>query len=194
MAKQFTCIEPHHHDFILQQRIFFTASAAAQGHVNVSPKDGAALRILSPNSVAYLDQTGSGNETAAHLRAHGRLTIMFCAFAGAPQILRLYGQGKVLSRAASPTPACSLPRLRMKNGQDRARSWCSPLIWSRHPADMAFLSLNMSTSAQHSRGGQKRRVKPAWKSTGGRKMCSVSTDTRLECSSRLKTWKAKHDE
>jgi hypothetical protein len=93
VAKQFTSIEPHHHDFILQQRIFFTASAAAQGHVNVSPKDGAALRILSPNSVAYLDQTGSGNETAAHLRANGRLTIMFCAFAGAPLILKVLSRG-----------------------------------------------------------------------------------------------------
>src|ERR1700735_3465669 len=100
MAKQFTSIETHHRNFILQQRIFSTASAAAQGRVNVSPKDGAALRILSPNSVAYLDQTGSGNETAAHLRANGRLTIMFCAFAGAPLILRLYGQGKVLPRGS----------------------------------------------------------------------------------------------
>jgi hypothetical protein len=97
MAKQFTCIEAKHHEFILQQRVFFTASAA-EGRVNVSPKDGAALRILSPNRVAYLDQTGSGNETAAHLRAHGRLTLMFCAFAGAPLILRLYGHGRVLPR------------------------------------------------------------------------------------------------
>jgi len=98
MAKQFGCIEAKHHEFILQQRIFFAASAAAEGRVNVSPKDGAALRILSPNRVAYLDQTGSGNETAAHLRANGRLTIMFCAFAGAPLILRLYGQGWALLR------------------------------------------------------------------------------------------------
>ena len=98
MGKQFTCIEAIHHEFILQQHVFFAASAAAEGRVNVSPKDGAALRILSPNRVAYLDQTGSGNETAAHLRAHGRLTLMFCAFAGAPLILRLYGQGRALPR------------------------------------------------------------------------------------------------
>jgi hypothetical protein len=65
MAKQFTRIGTKHHEFILQQHIFFAASAAAGGRVNVSPKDGAALRILSPNRVAYLDQTGSGNETAA---------------------------------------------------------------------------------------------------------------------------------
>jgi predicted pyridoxine 5'-phosphate oxidase superfamily flavin-nucleotide-binding protein len=65
MAKQFTRIDTKHHEFILQQHIFFAASAAAEGRVNVSPKDGVALRILSPNRVAYLDQTGSGNETAA---------------------------------------------------------------------------------------------------------------------------------
>src|ERR1700733_13935386 len=98
MAKQFGCIEKNHHEFILQQHIFFTGSAAGEGRVNLSPKDRAALRILSPNRVAYLDQTGSGNETAAHLRAHGRLTLMFCAFAGAPFILPRYGQGKVLAR------------------------------------------------------------------------------------------------
>ena len=65
--------------------------------MNVSPKDAAALRVLTPNHVAYLDQTGSGNETAAHLRADGRLTIMFCAFEGAPVILRLYGRGRILA-------------------------------------------------------------------------------------------------
>jgi hypothetical protein len=101
MGKQFESLESNHCEFILQQRIFFVASAAAEGRVNVSPKDGAALRVLSPNRVAYLDQTGSGNETAAHLRAHGRLTLMFCAFAGAPLILRLYGQGRVLPRGSS---------------------------------------------------------------------------------------------
>jgi len=101
MAKQFTCIEAKHHEFILQQHVFFVASAAAEGRVNVSPKDGAALRILSPDRVAYLDQTGSGNETAAHLLANGRLTIMFCAFEGAPLILRLYGQGWALPRGGS---------------------------------------------------------------------------------------------
>ena len=74
MGKQSRSIESNHREFILQQHIFFTASAAAEGRVNVSPKDGASLRILSANSVAYLDLTGSGNETAAHLRANGRLT------------------------------------------------------------------------------------------------------------------------
>ena len=96
MGKQYTSIEPQHREFIERQHIFFTGSAAAEGHVNVSPKDAASLRVLNENRVAYLDLTGSGNETAAHLRATGRLTIMFCAFEGAPLVLRLYGRGRVL--------------------------------------------------------------------------------------------------
>jgi hypothetical protein len=96
MAKQFAVIGPQHREFIEQQRIFFTATAAPGARVNVSPREGSALRVLGDNSVAYLDRTGSGNETAAHLRADGRMTIMFCAFQGAPLILRLYGQAQVL--------------------------------------------------------------------------------------------------
>jgi hypothetical protein len=98
MAKQFAHIEPAHAAFIEQQHIFFTASAAATGRVNVSPRGTDAFRILDPNTVAYLDQTGSGNETAAHLLASGRLTIMFCGFESVPMILRLYGQGRSLPR------------------------------------------------------------------------------------------------
>lgn len=101
MAKQFSALETNHADFIRKQRIFFTGSAAREGRVNVSPKDGAALRILDAKRIAYLDQTGSGNETAAHIRAHGRLTLMFCALDGPPLILRVYGQGKVLARGSA---------------------------------------------------------------------------------------------
>lgn len=101
MAKQFTSIEPAQRAFIERQRIFFVASAAPSSRVNVSPKDGTSLRIVNPNAVAYLDQTGSGSETAAHLLADGRLTMMFCAFEGAPLILRLYGTGKSLVRGTA---------------------------------------------------------------------------------------------
>lgn len=101
MAKQFERIEPVHRNFIEQQRIFFNASATAEGRVNVSPRDGAALRVLDANSVVYLDKTGSGNETAAHLLMDGRLTLMFCAFEGAPMILRLYGHGQILRRGGA---------------------------------------------------------------------------------------------
>lgn len=101
MAKQFERIEPAHAAFIEQQHIFFTASAAATGRVNVSPRSGDAFRILDPNTVAYLDETGSGNETAAHLRLSGRLTIMFCGFENVPMIMRLYGQGRCLPRGSA---------------------------------------------------------------------------------------------
>ena len=96
MAKQFDRIDPAHAAFIAEQKIFFTASAAATGRVNISPRETGAFRMLGPNAVAYLDQTGSGNETAAHLRLTGRLTIMFCGFETVPMIIRLYGQGKAL--------------------------------------------------------------------------------------------------
>lgn len=98
MARTVERIDDRLGEFIRKQRIFFTASAAADGRVNVSPKDGASLRIVDDLKVAYLDQTGSGNETAAHVRASGRLTLMFCAFDGAPMILRLYGIARVLAR------------------------------------------------------------------------------------------------
>jgi hypothetical protein len=98
MGKQFSSIAPEHREFIERQHIFFNASAASEGRVNLSPRDVASLRVLDPNTVIYLDLTGSGNETAAHLLADGRLTLMFCAFEGAPLILRLYGQGRVIPR------------------------------------------------------------------------------------------------
>jgi len=98
MGKQFSSIAPEHREFIERQRIFFNASAASEGRVNLSPRDVASLRVLDANTVVYLDLTGSGNETAAHLIADGRLTLMFCAFEGSPLILRLYGHGHVLPR------------------------------------------------------------------------------------------------
>lgn len=101
MAKQFPQLEPHHHRFIAAQHIFFTASAAATGHVNVSPRSTDMFRVLGDNAVLYLDRTGSGNETAAHLKADGRMTIMFCAVDGPPLILRLYGRGRVIHRESA---------------------------------------------------------------------------------------------
>ncbi len=98
MAKQHPELDARLRDFIARQHIFFTASAAATGRVNVSPRSTTALRVLGPKAVIYLDLTGSGNETAAHLKADGRLTIMFCAVEGPPQILRLYGHGRVIRR------------------------------------------------------------------------------------------------
>jgi hypothetical protein len=82
--------------FIAQQHIFFTATAPLHGRINLSPKGIDTFRCLDYQTAAYLDLTGSGNETSAHLAENGRLTIMFCSFTEEPLILRLYGQGKVL--------------------------------------------------------------------------------------------------
>ncbi|MEM9163732.1 MAG: pyridoxamine 5'-phosphate oxidase family protein [Cyanobacteria bacterium P01_F01_bin.4] len=95
MAKVYEQITPELRTFIQQQPLFFVATAPlmATGHINLSPKGLDAFQILSPTQVAYLDLTGSGNETSAHLQENGRITFMFCAFVGRPMILRLYGQG-----------------------------------------------------------------------------------------------------
>jgi hypothetical protein len=92
--QQFPALEESHKAFIARQKIFFVASAAPESRVNVSPKGMDSFAVLGENSVAYLDCTGSGNETRAHLLASPRLTFMFCAFEGDPVILRLYGRGR----------------------------------------------------------------------------------------------------
>ena len=95
MARTYPAITDELRGFIEAQQMFFVATAplAADEHVNVSPKGLECLRVLGPRRVAYLDLTGSGNETSAHLHQNGRITFMFCAFAGPPRILRLYGTG-----------------------------------------------------------------------------------------------------
>ncbi|NEP18191.1 MAG: pyridoxamine 5'-phosphate oxidase family protein [Leptolyngbya sp. SIO4C1] len=98
MAKVYDQITPDLQAFIERQPLFFVATAplAAAGHVNLSPKGLDALSVLSPTQVAYLDLTGSGNETSAHIHENGRITLMFCAFTGKPLILRLFGQGRTV--------------------------------------------------------------------------------------------------
>lgn len=98
MATRYAGLDERLAAFIAAQKIFFVASAAATGHVNLSPKGMDVLRVLGPNRVCYLDLTGSGNETAAHALADGRLTLMVCAFEGPPMILRLYGRSTILDR------------------------------------------------------------------------------------------------
>jgi hypothetical protein len=95
MGKFFTSIQDHHKAFIEKQRLFFVATAplSEEGHVNLSPKGLDSFRVLSPTKVAYMDIIGSGNETAAHVLENKRITFMFCAFDGPPNILRLYGKG-----------------------------------------------------------------------------------------------------
>jgi hypothetical protein len=96
VASTFPDISPDLADWIAAQPMFFVATAPTDGgHVNVSPKGLDTLRVLAPNRVAYLDLTGSGVETIAHLRDNGRVTLMWCAFSGNPRIVRVYGSGTV---------------------------------------------------------------------------------------------------
>jgi hypothetical protein len=98
MAKFSDNIQKAHKEFIESQKMFFVATAplAGSGHVNLSPKGSDSFRVLSPTKVAYLDLVGSGNETSAHILENGRITFMFCAYDGPPNILRLYGIGSVI--------------------------------------------------------------------------------------------------
>ncbi|MEM7230586.1 MAG: pyridoxamine 5'-phosphate oxidase family protein [Planctomycetota bacterium] len=93
-------LTPELKKWIEDQKVFFVATAplTGDGHVNLSPKGGDAFRILDDDTVAYLDSTGSGNETSAHILENGRITFMWCAFDGPPRIFRLYGLGEVAVR------------------------------------------------------------------------------------------------
>lgn len=96
MAKQFDHIEDDHRRFIEDQHIFFVGTAAPDGRVNVSPKGMESLRVLGPNRIAWLNLTGSGNESAGHLRESPRMTLMWCSFTTRPLILRAYGTARAI--------------------------------------------------------------------------------------------------
>lgn len=98
MGKQYLEISARNMKFIGEQKIFFVGTATSDSRVNVSPKGMDSLRVLNANRVIWLNVTGSGNETAAHVQDNPRMTIMFAAFEGSPNILRLYGQAKVIHR------------------------------------------------------------------------------------------------
>lgn len=98
MAQEYASLTPALRDFIARQHIFFAASAAKDTRINISPRSTREFRVIGDNEICWLDLTGSGAETAAHMKGDGRLTIMFCAFEGPPNILRLYGRGEILHR------------------------------------------------------------------------------------------------
>ena len=117
MGRFFDAIPDHLVDWLEEQPIFFVASAplAGDGHVNVSPKGDDTFRVIDATTVAYLDLTGSGAETIAHVRENGRLTIMFCAFAGKPNIVRLFGRGEAVL-PGQPDFAALVDRFPVKAG------------------------------------------------------------------------------
>jgi len=96
VAEQFEALSEKHIQFIKKQHMFFVGTAAAEGFVNVSPKGMDSFRVISPTKVLWLNFTGSGNETAAHLIEKNRMTVMFCSFDKQPLILRLFGTAKTI--------------------------------------------------------------------------------------------------
>lgn len=96
MAKKFTSLNKEHSRFITEQKIFFVATSDKDSHINLSPKGMDSFRIIDEKKAIWLNMTGSGNESAAHVLADGRMTIMFCAFEGKPIILRLYGAARAI--------------------------------------------------------------------------------------------------
>ena len=95
MAQRFDKLNERLSNFIREQKLYFVGTAPADGRVNLSPKGMDSLRVLDDSRVAWLNVTGSGNETAAHVQENGRMTLMFCAVEGNPLILRLYGTARV---------------------------------------------------------------------------------------------------
>ncbi|MDA7963092.1 pyridoxamine 5'-phosphate oxidase family protein [Ruegeria sp.] len=96
MAKQFPDLSDAHQKFIEDQHMFFVGTAAPEGRVNISPKGMDSLRVLGPNRIVWMNLTGSGNETAGHLREVNRMTLMWCSFTTRPMILRTYGTAHTL--------------------------------------------------------------------------------------------------
>lgn len=98
MGKQFKEISESHIEFVVKQKIFFVGTATTEGRVNISPKGMDSLRIIEPNRVIWLNATGSGNETSAHIQSNPRITLMFTSFEGKPLTLRFYGVARVIHR------------------------------------------------------------------------------------------------
>ena len=107
MGKLYNEITPEIAEWVKQQHMFFVATAplTGDGHINCSPKGLDCLRILGPDSAAYLDITGSGAETIAHLRENGRIVLMFCSFEGSPKIVRFHGTGQAVLPTSPEWPA-----------------------------------------------------------------------------------------
>lgn len=98
MAQRFNELSEKHIQFISEQKIFFVGTATADSRINISPKGLLTLRVLNSTRVLWLNLTGSGNETAAHVQKQPRMTLMFCSFEGEPLILRLYGAARVIHK------------------------------------------------------------------------------------------------
>jgi hypothetical protein len=122
VAERFEKLDEKLKDFIRQQHMYFIGTAGAEGYVNVSPKGMDSFRILNDTTVAWLNLTGSGNETAAHVLENSRMTVMFCSFDKQPLIMRLYGQAAVVhpARRALERTGGAIPALHRRAPDFRA--------------------------------------------------------------------------
>lgn len=105
MAERFSTLQDQHIRFIREQHLFFVGTAGAEGFINVSPKGMDTFRVTGPAEVVWLNLTGSGNESAAHVAENGRMTIMFCSFGKQPLIMRLYGRARTVHPRDDSWPA-----------------------------------------------------------------------------------------
>jgi len=132
MGRTYDALDDQLTGFLQAQHVFFVATAPADGgHVNVSPKGLDTFAVLDARTVAYLDLTGSGIETIAHIRQNGRITLLFCAFDGPPRIVRLYGIGRVIpidapdfAERAARFPSYTNARAIIEIGLDRIADSC----------------------------------------------------------------------
>lgn len=107
MSEKFEALTEAHQAFIRAQKIFFVGTAARDGRVNVSPKGQDSLAVVGPRDILWLNLTGSGNETAAHVLDSNRVTLMWCAFEGPPLILRVYGSADVVHPRDAAWEVCA---------------------------------------------------------------------------------------
>jgi hypothetical protein len=123
MATFYEALTDKQIEFIRAQHMFFVATAPpAGGCINLSPKGMDTFRVIDPNTVAYLDMSGSGNETSAHLQNDGRVTFMFCSFSQAPNILRLYGRGGIVRSGTADWDALILQFSQVKGQRQLIRA------------------------------------------------------------------------
>ena len=94
MGQQYSELSEEHVGFIAEQKMYLVATATDTSRINLSPKGQDSFRVINSKQVAWLNVTGSGNETSAHVQVDKRMTIMFCAFEGKPVILRIYGKAQ----------------------------------------------------------------------------------------------------
>lgn len=160
MGKVYAGIDEPLEAWLRAQRMFFVATAplAADGRVNCSPKGLDTLRVTAPDEVVWLDVGGSGIETVAHLKENGRIVLMFCAFEGAPRIVRLHGRGEVIERrhpefdrllaAFPPPPVCrAIVRVRVARVADSC-GWGVPFYDYRGERDDIARAVAGRTRAQ----------------------------------------------